>query len=186
MTLEEYLENTSEEWFLTGKKKYIVQAMMVSGEMSFHNDFELTDYTVTDDGITVVLKGTEGEMWASKLSKVVSTYTRPDGSELTEADFSEKDVFIDIAAIPVPDSNYAIFVPNTISVTVETAWGDELHTNLPNVPHGDGDYLVCRAGEDGEPDLSDVWVLNGALFSQNYDTSHMQRHENGSVKFSCN
>ena len=69
---------------------------MVSKETSFHNELEVTDYTVTDDGITVVLKGSLGEMWASKLSKVISTYTRPDGSELSEKDFAVKDTYIDI------------------------------------------------------------------------------------------
>ena len=60
-------------------------------------------------------------------------------------------------------------VPPEISVTVETAGGDELHTNLPNAPHGNGDYLVCRIGTDGQPDLSDIWVLNGAVFPEYYD-----------------
>ena len=62
-------------------------------------------------------------------------------------------------------------VPLNISVSVETARGDILHTNLPNAPHGEGDYLVCRMGTDGEPDLSDVWVLNGVVFPEYYDTN---------------
>ena len=172
MILDEYLETSDQEWFLTGKKEYPVQAMMVSEEISFHNDYEDTDYTVTDDGITVVLKGTHNEMWASKLPNVIATYTKPDGSSLTEADFDEKDVFIDLVSIPAPDSCFAMFVPADISVTVETAWGDVLHTNAKESSHGDGDYLICRAGEDGNPDLSDVWVLNGVLFPENYDTEH--------------
>ena len=173
MSLEEYLEKGGEKWFLTGKRAYTVQAMMVSKETSFHNELEVADYTVDDDGITVILKGAVGEMWASKLPKVISTYTKPDGSKLSEKDFAEKDVFIDLKTIPSPDTNFAMFVPNTISVTVETAWGDILHTNLPNAPHGDGDFLVCRVGEDKAPDLSDVWVLNGVQFPETYDTTHM-------------
>ena len=173
MTLEEYLKKGDEEWFRTGKKEYTVQAMMVSKETTFHNDLEVVDYTVTDDGVTVVLKGTSDELWATKLSKVIATYTKPDGSEISEADFAEKDTFIDLVTIPDPDANFAMFVPNSVSVTVETAWGNVLHTNLPNAPHGDGDFLVCRVGEDGKPDLSDVWVLNGIQFLKNYDTTHM-------------
>lgn len=177
MTFEEYIDAGGEQWFLTGKKQYPVQAMMVSKETSFHNDLEVVDYTVTDDGTTVILKGTVGEMWATSLSKVLATYTKPDGSALSEADFAEKDVYIDIVSIPSPDSNYAMFVPADTTVTVQTAWGDVLHTNLPNAPHGDGDYLVCRVGEDGEPDLSDVWVLNGEVFPNTYDTSHLEELE---------
>ena len=174
LTLAEYLEQSENEWFLTGKKEYIVQAMMPSKETSFHNELEVVDYTVTNDGITVILKGTLGEMWTSKLSKVISTYTKADGSEITEKDFEVKDRYIDLKTKAAPDTNYAMHVPNDISVTVETAWGDVLHTNLPNAPHGDGDFLVCRAEEDGEPDISDVWILNGALFPENYDTENMK------------
>ena len=51
MTLDEYLERGGEDWFLTGKKQYAVQAMMVSKETSFHNELEVVDYTVMDDGV---------------------------------------------------------------------------------------------------------------------------------------
>ena len=171
MDLKEYLGKSHEKWFLTGKQDYTVQAMMVSRETSFHNDLEVTDYTVTDDGVSVVLKGNFDEMWSSKLAKVMATYTKPDGSELSEEDFAVKDRYIRIRTRPEPDAYYAMHVPNDISVTVETAWGDKLHTNLSNAPHGDGDYLVCRIDEDGQPDTSDIWVLNGVVFPVYYDTS---------------
>ena len=171
MTFGEYLEQGGESWFLTGKRQYAVQAMMVSKEPSFHNELEVADYTVTNDGETVILKGSSDEMWASKLPKVISTYTKPDGSEISEVDFAEKDVWIDIITHPEPDAYYAMHVPLNISVSVETAWGDILHTNLPNAPHGEGDYLVCRTGADGKPDLSDIWVLNGVVFPEYYDTN---------------
>ena len=175
MSFDDYLAQGEAAWFLTGKKEYTVQAMMVSGETSFRNELEMTDYTVTDDGITVILKGNYGEMWASKLSKVISTYTKPDGSALSGADFARKNMWISIVAKPEPDAYYAMYVPLNISVTVETAWGDVLHSNLPNAPHGDGDYLVCRVGKDRKPDLSDVWILNGLVFPEYYDTSNSMR-----------
>ena len=172
MSLEEYLEKGGEKWFLTGKRAYTVQAMMVSKETSFHNELEVADYTVDDDGITVILKGAVGEMWASKLPKVISTYTRLDGSVLSEDDFAAKDRYIDILALPEPDSYYAMYVPLGISVTVETERGDVLHSNLTGAPHGEGDYIVCRASENGEPDLSDIWILNGVVFSKYYETDN--------------
>jgi len=170
LTLEEYLAQGREKWFLSGKKEYTVQAEMVSGETSFHNELEVVDYTVTDDGITVILKGVFGEMWTSKLPKVISTYTKPDGSEIHEDDFADRDTWIDLITRAEPETYYAMHVPPDVSVTVKTAWGDELHTNLPNAPHGSGDYLVCRINEKGEPDLSDIWVLNGLVFPEYYDT----------------
>lgn len=175
ISLSEYLETGEEEWFLTGKKQYIIKAMMVSKETSFHNELEVADYTVTDDGETVVLKGTADEMWASKLAKVLKSYTRIDGSPLSEEDFAVKDEYIEIMTIPSVDEYYAMHVPADLSVSVELPSGEVLHSNLNNAPHGEGDYLVCRKGEDGKPDLSDVWILNGVLFPQNYDTSHMKK-----------
>ena len=175
LSLEEYLEQSREKWFLTGKREYTVQAMMVSKETSFHNELEVTDYTVNDDGVTVILKGAVGEMWTSKLPKVISTYIRPDGNALSEEDFAVKDRYIDIHARPEPDSYYAMYVPLGISVTVETEWGDVLHSNLTGAPHGEGDYIVCRASENGEPDLSDIWILNGAVFSKYYETENISK-----------
>jgi hypothetical protein len=64
-------------------------------------------------------------------------------------------------------------IPNDIIVTVESARGNVLHSNLPNAPHGEGDFLVCTIREDGEPDLSDIWILNGLIFLERYDTSNM-------------
>ena len=175
MSLEEYLKQGGEKWFLTGKRAYTVKAMMVSKEASFHNELEVADYSVNDDGITVILKGAVGEMWASKLPNVISTYTRPDGSALSEDDFAAKDRYIDILAMPEPDSYYAMYVPLSISVTVETEGGDVLHSNLPGTPHGNGDYIVCRANENGEPDFSDIWILNGVVFSKYYETDHISK-----------
>ena len=169
IAFQEYTGMEYETWFLTGKKEYTVQAMMVSKDTSFHNELEVTDYTVKNDGETVILKGCLGEMWASKLSKVADTYTKADGTAVSREDFVIKDRFIDLKTKAEPEEYYAMHVPLTFSVTVETAWGDVLHTNLPNAPHGRGDYLVCRRGGDGEPDLSDVWILNGVLFPEYYD-----------------
>ena len=173
LSLSEYLEETNESWFLTGKNEYTVQAMMVSKKTTFHNDLEVVDLVATDDGKTVVLKGTRDEIWTSPLPQVIARYTKPDGSKLRKRDFAIKDVYIDIVTIPTKDAYYAMHVPKDLSVTVETAQGDILHTNLPNAQHGEGDYLVCTIGEDGGPNLSDVWVLNGLIFPDCYDTSRM-------------
>lgn len=158
---------TGKDWFLTGKAEYTIEGMMVSKETSFHNDLEVTDYTVVPGDGKVVLKGTVGEMWAAKLEKVMKTYTKEDGSPVTAEDFAVKDTFIKLKTKAAPGTNFALFVPDGTVVTVKTAWGDELHTNLPNAPHGAGDFLVC-GNVDGKPDLSDVWVVNGAVFPSTY------------------
>ena len=125
---------------------------MVSKETKFHNDLENVDYTATDDGESVVLKGTVGEQWVAKLDKVLETYTKADGTALKAEDFTNaKDTFIDLKTKAEPDTNFACFVPRDVRLTVNTAWGDVLHVNDPSSEHGYGDYLVCP-NKDGKPD----------------------------------
>ena len=76
---------------------------------------------------------------------------------------------IDIVTRTDPGAYFAMRIPADISVTVYTAWGDALHSNLPNTEHSTGDYLVCRADANGAPDLSDVWILNGSIFPDYYE-----------------
>ncbi|HIY21554.1 MAG TPA: S-layer homology domain-containing protein [Candidatus Flavonifractor merdigallinarum] len=167
----EYIAAHEEDFFLTGKTEYTIQGMMVSKDTTFHNDLENVDYTATDDGESVVLKGTVGEQWVTKLSKVLETYTKADGSALTAEDFtSQKDTFIELKTKAESDTNFACFVPADVRLSVNTAWGDVLHVNDPAAEHGYGDYLVCP-NVDGKPDFSDVWVVNGAIFGSTYDVS---------------
>ena len=45
-------------------------------------------YRTSVNGADVILKGTVGEEWVTKLEKVIQTYTKADGSELTAEDFT--------------------------------------------------------------------------------------------------
>ena len=171
VTLEEYLDASSYDWFLTGKTSYLIEGKMVSEDTPVSNYLEMVDYVAKDNGVDVVLKGTAGELWVTKLQKVLSTYTKEDGSELDAEDFVP-DEFITLRTKANPGTNYAMFVPVDTIVLVETAWGDLLTANHPDTVHGEGDYLVCSAGTDGAPDLSDVWVVNGEVFPDTYSMSH--------------
>ena len=170
ITMDEYLANTEFAWFATGKTDYVIQGKMVSADTEVYNELEDVHYTAHPNGKDVILKGTVGEEWVTKLSKVIKTYTKPDGSALTAEDFVA-DTYIDLKTIPTT-GNFACFVPAGIKVSVNTAWGDVLHVNRDGVPHGDGDYLVCAVGKDGKPDLSDVWVVNGKIFPSTYDMTN--------------
>lgn len=171
VTLADYLAQGGQEWFLTGKTEYTIQGMLVSKDTPYENVLEGNSGVVTDDGITVLLKGTVDELWPSKLEKVMKTYTKADGSELTAKDFEPKDTYIDLKTKAQPGTNFAMFIPADIQVVVETAWGDVLTANRPGVEHGKGDYLVSTV-KDGQPDLTDVWVLNGAVFPNTYDLTN--------------
>lgn len=153
------------DWFATGKQAYSVSGMTVSKDTAVHNKLEDADYTAKP-ATDVVLTGTVGEQWVTPLEKVLKTYTKQDGSALTAEDFTA-DKAVKLYA-KAGTGNFACFVPAEIKVEVQTAWGDVLQANRDGVPHGKGDYLVCSAGEDGKADLSDVWVVNGEVFSTTY------------------
>ena len=169
--MEEYLALKLHSWFPTGKTDYRVQAKRVSRETKVWNFLEDVRYTAHPNGEDLVLKGTVGEEWVSGFSKAAKTYTRPDGSALVPEDFAEADAWIGLKTIPDVGS-FACFIPVAYKVAVTTASGDLLHANRDGVTHGGGDYLVCRAGADGRPDLSDVWVVNGAVFAATYDLTN--------------
>ena len=86
VSLKDYLEENLDQFFLTGKTEYVISGRMVSQETQIHNELEDVDYTVADDGESVILTGTVGEQWVTKVSKVISTYTKPDGTPLTAED----------------------------------------------------------------------------------------------------
>ncbi len=156
-------------FFPTGKLSYVIQGMMVSRDFPFSNYLEDVAYVAKPNGSDVVLKGLVDELWRSSLDKVIKTYTKEDGSALTAADF-KPDQYIKLKT-KAEGGYFACFVPKVKLVQVQTSWGDTLTANRPEVPHGDGDYLICRAGKDGQPDFSDVWIVNGVVFPLTYDMS---------------
>lgn len=171
-SMEDYLATTEYEWFATGKTDYMIQGKMVSQDTEVYNELEDAHYTAQPNGADVILKGTVGEEWVTKLEKVIQTYTKADGSELTAEDFTA-DTYIELKTKPTT-GNFACFVPAELQVEVQTSWGDVLQANRAGVPHGEGDYLVCAVGEDGQPDLTDVWVVNGAVFPSTYDMTNAE------------
>ena len=173
VSLKDYLEENQDQFFLTGKTEYVISGRMVSQETRIHNELEDVDYTVADDDESVILTGTVGEQWVTKVSKVISTYTKPNGTPLTAEDFTaSKDTGVELKTKAQPDTNYACYVPAGVAVQVDTAWGDVLYANRTGVPHGAGDYLVCALTEDGQPNFEDVWIVNGAIFGSTYDTAN--------------
>ena len=91
ITMEEYLALGLSDWFPTGKTDFRVQAKMVSEDTEVYNALEDAHYTAQPNGEDVILKGTQGEEWVTKLSKAAKTYTKPDGTEITLDDFAALD-----------------------------------------------------------------------------------------------
>ena len=172
MDASDFISENLDKAFLTGKTSYTIEGRMVSEPTEVYNQLELVSYSVEPDGDSVILTGTLGEEWVSPVEKVVSTYTKEDGSALNAEDFtSHLGEKIKLKTISELGTNFALFVPADTVVRVETAWGDILYTNASEAPHGNGDYLVCN-NVGGSPDLSDVWVVNGAVFPSTYDMTN--------------
>jgi hypothetical protein len=121
------------------------------------------------NGSDVVMKGTINELWRTPIEKVITTYTKEDGSLLTKSDFIP-DKYITMLA-KESGGYFACFVPKDYLFEIQTAWGDILTGNRPEVIHGEGDYILCRSDLEGKPDFSDVWIVNGAVFPSTYDMS---------------
>ena len=148
------------------KKSYEVAIRKSSVPMSVYNQLEDVRYDVKPEDNRVIVTGTEGEEWLSKTDKVLKTYRNLDGSLLSDED-TPVDTKLRVKTLPGSEY-YAIFVPKDMQFRVKTSWGEMLTANRGGVPHGDGDYIVC-AVKDGNPDFSDVWIVNGVIFPKTYE-----------------
>lgn len=148
------------------KTSYEVQIRKSSLPMQVYNQLEDVYYDVIPEEGRVIITGTAGEEWLAKESKVLSTYTKLDGTPLTAEDIPfDEAVRVKTKA---GSENYALFIPVEYIVKVPTSWGEVLTCNNPAVPHGKGDYILCSV-KDGNPDFSDMWVVNGEIFLDTYE-----------------
>jgi hypothetical protein len=161
----------------TSKKKYNVYLGMPVAGTKVHNFLEKADY-VTEDGKRFVLSGTRGEQWVVPFKKLQEAYVFDSNKQrINEASLRDRMVNIGGAAlldwtkletIPGAVTNWALFIPLGNIFPVKTAWGAVLTVNAPGVPHGKGDFVVC-ADAGGQPNLHDMWVVNGEVFPSTYD-----------------
>lgn len=139
-----------------------------------------------------VLSGTRGEMWITKIAKVVKTYqcrengawsfnwehflvhhyVHPkgkDGKPIMEADGHTYVSWLPWVKIRAGGEKnpgtVACFVPASQIGQIKTEWAT-LTYNAPGVEHGRGDFIVGMAGN-----LSDRWVVNGLVFTDTYNNN---------------
>lgn len=120
------------------------------------------------------LKGAFGEMWVISINKLIERYTFEDGTKLTEDELGTKLKKGKLKIKTKANGNLTWCTQVTVDkgeVTVITADGTRLICNNQELKdHGDGDYLLCCCSKDnGQPDLSDVWVVNGVVFEETYE-----------------
>lgn len=143
-----------------------------------------------DNDDDFLLSGTQGEVWATKLNKVIKTYNMYDDGQYIHInskclDNLTKEVnnntFIDWFSIKTLGDNgetyMACYVPSSESFEIETSWGIKLNVNGKGVAHGKGDFILCDILSNGQPDLNNKWVVNGLVFADTYDCKKININE---------
>lgn len=138
-------------------------------------------YLVKDDQ-TFVLCGTQGEMWCISSQKLGQKYVwASDDSVINAQTFKERayihsnpvkgtTTLLDWTKVrTVPDNStaFACFVPANMQGQIQTSWA-MLNINGVGVPHGKGDFVIA-GNANGQPNLNDRYVVNGAVFGDTYD-----------------
>ncbi len=161
-------------WKRTHKKQYEVYMCRPIIGTECQNMLEGAKY-VTDKNKQFILSGTVGENWIIDVNKLAKTYTFEDGTPITPDTLRAKcrnDGQIDWVKLKTRSdalTNWAFHLPNSIqNFPVQTSWGDTLFANRSGVAHLMGDFLVC-SDAGGQPNFSDVWVVNGEIFPRTYD-----------------
>lgn len=178
MNLQSELNNIK-NWKRTSKKKYDVYVCRPAIGSRVTNVLDGAKYT-TDQNKQFVMSGTVGETWVIDFGKLCKTYNLLGGQPITEDVIKsrlkgQKMDWLHVETKADADINFAFHLDPTKygnackNFPVQTSWGDTLYANRTGIKHGVGDFLVCAAGPDGQPNLKDVWVVNGTVFPNTYD-----------------
>lgn len=134
----------------------------------------------------IVLSGTRGELWLTSIDKVQRTYQimcqGQWGSNWGAATMKQGQVlngqfilpWVKIRALgETASGTMACFVPLSQKGQIRTSWA-VLNFNASGVEHGLGDFILCAVGANGQPNLQDRWVVNGAVFADTYNNQGWQ------------
>lgn len=174
------------KWHRCHKKSYGVYICRPKEGTLINNILECSSFEVKKGEL--VVSGLLGEQWTIKESKALRTYQLPDNTSLEE--LLKKDYF-DWTYVITREAevyNYAFFLPKEdyndaglydleTDDLSEAKYFDALgrgyriisHINYSGSAsdHGKGDFLLCSE-QDGKPDFSNIWVVDGRIFSLTY------------------
>ena len=150
--------------------------MLPESGTQVQNYLENANY-ITDGNKEFVIRGTVDETWVIDESKLSKTYTFEDGTPFSKEEFLRRanenpNIYQTLTTISSGDTptNFAFKLPiNATDFPVNTSWGDTLYANSPDVPHGNGDFVVTAADENGMLNFNDMFIVNGAVFETTYD-----------------
>lgn len=152
-------------------KFYELDSRVLSEDEDIFNWLE--DVVYNGKAGEIVLRGTMGEQWIIP-EKKLAKYENLDGSDLLypaiPADFTRIQTRMSGTPAPV----WMIKIPLETKGEVITERGDTLKVNCPvnrrgqNVPHADGDFIVC-CDDNGRPAPEwGCWVVNGCVVEKTY------------------
>ena len=119
---------------------------------------------LVSDANTLVLSGTQGELWCISAAKFIQKYDAAKPSLLNYTTFDW------MLARTKPNNSKALacFVPRAVRGKIATSYGVLLDINAPNVPHGKGDFVISTPDAYGRP-TNERYVVNGAVFGATYN-----------------
>lgn len=174
------------KWYRCHKKSYGVYICRPKAGILINNILECSTFEVKKGEL--VVSGSLGEQWTIKEEKALRTYQMPDSTPLDEL---VKREHFDWTYVITRVSNvnyYAFFLPKEEYSDVglydlpttderEAKYHDSMgrgyriisHINSKDSAsdHGNGDFLLCSE-VDGKPDFSNIWVVDGRIFSLTY------------------
>ena len=164
-------------WFRTRVKSHILHARIPSFGTKILNIVDGIEY-YTQTGSEVVLKGTCGEQSVVSLDYLLNNYTLANGASITRSYIERKlfkGTYFDIKP-KVYDAydTWAFHIPASVQGRIVTPAGQSLVLNsgVADLPHNMGDFIIA-SDLHGEPNRNCMRVVNGCIFKNTYDTSHM-------------
>lgn len=135
--------------------------------------------SVVSNEFPFVLCGTMGELRIISPAKLQSAYsfvrngkTEPINQQTLQERLVDGNLpwtAIRISSSELVKEAMACFVPVTQTEQVRTVSGEVLDVNGEGVSHGEGDFIVCEALPNGQPNLHSRWVVNGNVFATTYN-----------------
>jgi hypothetical protein len=168
----ENIENAA-AYRATEQKQYIAYLSAPKKGTTVRNFVDGACYTVGEQGVSIIVSGTKGELYGISLHRALSEFCLPDGSSLhlyLKRTFSDKPLLFDwlkVKSIPVVTRFHTLFVPESQKFKFASPSGKVFEVNRLGFDHEGGDFILC-SDVGGKPNFGDRWVVSGLLFRNLY------------------
>lgn len=124
-----------------------------------------------------VLAGTIGAMWTISADKLANSYSFVESGQpvaITQQTLNRKMTesvlnWTVVRSKPSSSRAMACHIPTSQKGQIQTSCGAVLNINGAGVKHGKGDFVVCDALPNGQPNIAEKRVVNGEVFATTYN-----------------